>query len=215
MHTAICSFENRADAEQAIESLVESGYDRHDIHLEHRHQDGSEYHRQDNDNWDGMEREIAMDRRVVRRLGAFFERLFGHDPGAGHVGAYSDAVERGLYVVVVDAHDEAGAARAQSMLHGMEARDLNSVHRPGQPPVRDLVGARQATRIEQSFGTARSDMPQATPGIEAERLERERAFAAGQEHSMAAREPRPTESRDDGSYAPGLRCADRDQDKPR
>ena len=41
MHTAICTFEDRAQAEQAAERLVQSGFDRREVHVEHRHADGT------------------------------------------------------------------------------------------------------------------------------------------------------------------------------
>ena len=41
MHTAICTFDTRTTAEQAVERLVQAGFDRDDIHMEYRHSDGS------------------------------------------------------------------------------------------------------------------------------------------------------------------------------
>jgi hypothetical protein len=164
MHTAICTFDDRANAEQAVERLVQAGFDRHDVHLEYRHADGSPMtegkgdEQGPNDRFDGMEREVALDRSVVLRLGNFFGRLFAHDDAHGHADAYSSAVDRGHCVVIVDGHDEAEAQRAQDLLLGMEAGDLNLVHRPGQRPLRDVVAERQASGMESSFGTARSEM---------------------------------------------------------
>lgn len=204
MHTAICTFDNQADAERAVERLVQSGFDRNDVHMEYRHADGTPMQTgqrrtpvgdeplmhgepaapgQANDRWDSLEREVAVDSGRVRRLGDFFRRLFGRDEGAAHAGTYSRAVERGHCVVVVDAHSEDEAERAQNMLHGMEARDLTRVHRAGHPPLRDVVAERQAGGMEQRFGTAREDMdathnvamPQESQNSE---FYRERAMAA-------------------------------------
>lgn len=186
MHTAICTFDNPSDARRAVDRLLQSGYDRNDVHMEYRHADGrpmgtTEPERvatrgeggvlmhgepsapgQANDQWDGLEREVAMDSSRLRRLGHFFSRLFGRDDGADAAGTYSRAVERGHCVVIVDAHSEDDAERAQQMLHGMEARDLTRMHRAGHPPLRDVVAERQAmggaSPMEQSFGTARGDM---------------------------------------------------------
>lgn len=226
MHTAVCTFDDRAQAERAVERLVEAGFDRRDVHLEYRHADGSPM-RQENDAWDGLEREVAVDRRVVERLGDFFGRLFGRDDGAGHGGTYVRAVERGHCVVVVDGHSDAEGDRAQAILHGMEARDMNLVHRPEQRPLREIVADRQATMtgvttdMEQTFGTARSEMGD-NHNREVRRegeFPRERALAAG---SMASSqgwgEQRTLELRDqpepqDVERAPGLRHAP-DRDKP-
>ena len=41
MHTAICTFDDRATAEQAVQRLVQAGFDRDDVHIQHRHADGS------------------------------------------------------------------------------------------------------------------------------------------------------------------------------
>lgn len=239
MHTAICTFDNPADAERAVERLVQSGFDRNDVHMEYRRADGTPMNDggsvrrtasggeplmhgepaaagQANDQWDGMEREVAMDPSRVRRLGHFFSRLFGLDDGAGHAGTYSGAVERGHCVVVVDAHSEDEAERAQQMLHGLEARELARVHRAGHPPLRDIVGERQAlgdSSMEQRFGTAREDMaPIHNMDVRAEgEMPRERAVASqgwGEQRRLdVVDEDKPIAS-------PDLRPGDLD-DKPR
>jgi hypothetical protein len=150
MHTAICTFEDRSLAEQAVERLVQAGFDRREVHLEHRHADGTPM---------GEPGEGARTREhdVVGKF-SFFERLFGAGKHAPHAETYSSAVERGLYVVIVEGRDEAEAERAQNALHGMEPDDLNLVHRAGQPPLRDVIAGHRGTDLEGSFGTARSDM---------------------------------------------------------
>jgi hypothetical protein len=143
MHTAICTFENRAQAEQAVERLQQAGFARHDIHLEHRRADGS-----------------PMEERSNYGMGTFefFEHLFGHGEHAVHAGRYNDAVEQGLFVVMVEHQDEDESSRAQAVLHGLEGRDMNRLHRAGERPLRDLVVERGDRDLERSFGTARADM---------------------------------------------------------
>jgi hypothetical protein len=151
MHTAICTFEERTLAEQSVERLLRSGFAPHAVHLEHRHADGTPM--ADGDS--GSER---RDHDVKGKF-SFFERLFGAGRHAPHAQTYSSAVERGLYVVLVEAPSASEAERAQNVLHGMEARDLNLVHREGERPLRELIAEREAgSDIERSFGTARSDM---------------------------------------------------------
>lgn len=242
MHTAICSFDDRATAQRAVDRLLESGFDRRDVHLTHRHADGTRMGddgRDANDVWDGMEREVAVSRTTLENLGHFFSSLFGKDDAHGHAGTYSRAVERGHYVVVVDAHDEATATRAQNVLHGLEAGDLNVVHRAEQRPLRDMVAERQTmglhddvpvnsglTGMEQSFGTARADMAAShnmdlrrEGEMPRERMREEAAMAAGETVRVdnGGMGVRPTGSRDpdDASHAPGLRYSDKDIDKPR
>ena len=143
MHTAICTFEDRTQAEQAVERLQQAGFARHDIHLEHRHADGS-----------------AIEERSNYGMGTFefFEHLFGHGDHAIHTGRYRDAVDQGLFVVMVEHQDEEESSRAQAVLHGMEGRDLNRLHRAGERPLRDIVAERADHDLQRSFGTARTDM---------------------------------------------------------
>jgi hypothetical protein len=234
MHTAICTFERHADAQRAVDRLVQSGYDRSDVHLEYRHADGSPMQAesvtrqgaeplmhgepadagQANDNWDGLEREVAVDPGRFRALGDFFHRLFGSDEGAGHAASYSGAIERGHCVVIVDAHDDEEADRAQSLLHGLEARDMNMVHRAGQRPLRDIVGERQAMDMEEQFGTARSEMG-ASHNMDTRsegEFPRERAMA-----SQGWGEQRKLELVDDDQpiASPDLRSLSDREDKPR
>ncbi len=145
MHTAICTFEDRAQAEQAAERLVQSGFDRREVHVEHRHPDGSP-----------MADGEGRDHDVVGKF-SFFERLFGGGKHAPHAEKYQSAVERGLYVVLVEGRDEAEAQRAQDVLHGLNPADFNLVQRTGERPLRDVV-AERGSSLEQRFGTAREDM---------------------------------------------------------
>ena len=165
MHTAICTFEDRKLAEQAVERLLQSGFDRREVHLEQRHPDGSP-----------MDDTEHRDHDVVGKF-SFFERLFGAGKHAPHADAYSSAVERGLYVVIVEGRDEAEAERAQGVLLGMEARDLNLVHRAGERPLRDVVAERPPERAmaSQGWGEQRrlevvdDDRPIASPDLEVPR----------------------------------------------
>jgi hypothetical protein len=102
MHTAICTFEDRALAEQAVDRLVQAGFSRRDIHLEQRHPDGSPM-------------EERRDHDVVGKF-SFFERLFGAGRHAPHAQAYESALDRGLYVLVE--HQEETERSAPRTLHG-------------------------------------------------------------------------------------------------
>lgn len=206
MHTALCAFEDRARAEQAVDALVRSGIARHDVHIEHKHLHRS--HETGTDRWDGMEREVAVDRSVLASFGAFFASLLGRDHPSGHVDTYGQHVERGNYVVVVDAHDQAEADRARVMLQDMEARDLNMVHRPEQRPLRDVVGMRQEG-IAGEPGTAGM--------VERSRTPYEGSVSSNMEERAVASSPRVSPNagpdlRDpDLGREPGLRYADKDK----
>jgi hypothetical protein len=205
MHTAICAFDDRARAEQAVDTLVRSGFARDDVHVEHKDLRGEA--RDENDRWDGMEREIAVDRRVVASFGRFFARLFGRDHASGHVDTYAQHVGRGGYVVVVDTPDAATAERARSMLHGMEAGDLNVVHRPEQPPLRDVVAMRQEDGTMDRGRAPVEGVSSDVPLNDTTALERERAMAANRVAPTTGPELRDP----DLGRAPGLRYADKDK----
>lgn len=140
MHTALCTFDDQARAEQAVDNLVTAGFPRQDLHIEHKQLRTAEPDA--NDRFDGMEREVALDRHVVESFGNFFARLFGRNDEP-NVDTYGGHVERGGYVVVVDSSEPGEAERARKMLNDWQAGDLNVVHRPQQPPLRDIVGLRQ------------------------------------------------------------------------
>jgi hypothetical protein len=89
MHTAICAFEDKVRAEQAIDSLVRAGFARHDLHIQHKQLAGQG--EDANDRWDALEREIAVDPGVVTAFGRFFARLFGRDHVKGHVDTYTSS----------------------------------------------------------------------------------------------------------------------------
>jgi hypothetical protein len=220
MHTAICTFEDRAAAQQAAERLVQAGFDRREIHVEHRHADGTPM----------ADAPASSERRDHDPVGsfAFFERLFGPNPHVPHAETYGGAVERGLYVVLVEGRDEAEAERAQDALHGLNPSDFTLVHRAGQRPLREVVAERQAGSLEQRFGTARSDMdaghnmdvrregelfpPERTPTeMEAERVP-ERAMASqgwGEQRELkVVDDDRPIAS-------PDIPAAHERDDKPR
>lgn len=202
MHTAICSFDERATAEQAVDRLVQSGFDRRDVHVEHRpvtsEGDNGEASR------DSMERQAAVDRSILGSFGAFFASLFGRDQPESHVDTWSQAVERGSFVVVVDGHDEADARRAQQIMHALEARGAQVVQRAGQPPLRDLVGARDepAGRAERSRKAYEAE-GEATGAPEVDH-----AMAAG---TMGGSPTLGARNDPDLVRPPGLRYADKDK----
>ena len=199
MHTAICAFDTHEQARRAADAVIAGGFDRHDVHIEHKH--STSEGPAPNDQWDGLEREVAVDRGVLSSFGHFFTSLFGRD--GGHADTYTDHVERGGHVVVVDARDEAQAQRARTMLHAMEAGHLDVVHRADQLPLRDIIGTRRAleTTSRDNYEATGSFASTASP------LERERAVA-----SNAIKPTTGPDLRDpDLERAPGLRYSDKDK----
>jgi hypothetical protein len=143
MHTALCTFTDRASAQEARDRLVAAGFARQDVHLEHHDRTAG---RVDDDRGSygeaaratgGVEHEIALDPTVVRRVTGFFGHLFGD--AHPHRDTYSRHVTDGRTVLVVDTMDEAEAQRARDVLEGRRGEHLDVVHRPAQRPLRDLV----------------------------------------------------------------------------
>jgi uncharacterized protein (TIGR02271 family) len=120
-HTVIGAFDDTATAERAIERLTQSGFDRDDVHLQHKASDDPQQEQHESSG----------------SKGGFFARLFGMDDDypqesrtqqnqyAGHASTYDEAVRRGSAVVVVDAHDEPQADRASALLHELGAIDVD------------------------------------------------------------------------------------------
>jgi hypothetical protein len=199
MHTALCSFDDRTRAEHAVDRLVQAGFDRSDIHVQHRGAtgaaEGAPGHHSGTERWDAMEREVAVDPGRLAGLGRFFSSLFGVNDSTGHASSYSEVVERGSYVVVVDAVDETSADHAQSVLRDLQGATLTVVHRPTQLPLREIVGTRQGLMPLESAPRESS-------------YEAERAMASDRLDQKRGSDPR-----DDPTMAPGLRYAV-DKDKP-
>lgn len=177
MHTALCSFDDRAKAERARDRLLAAGFDSQDVHLQHR-EDHARRHGADPRAWDGMEREVAVDPRVIQSIGDYFGRLFG--TGGGHDQAWSRHVHEGRWVLCVDAPDAAAAAQARDAMLGHQPGQHDVVHRPERPRLRDLgreLAAGPAAGPAGSGGT--------TPPVRGE-------------HAQAAAAERPGRSSRDG-----------------
>jgi hypothetical protein len=205
MHTTICTFDDKTRANDAVDKLVAAGFARHDLHIEHKHgyRDGEEA----NNQWDGLEREVAVDPHVVTAFGRFFARLFGHDHAGGHVNRYAGHVEHGSYVVVADTHDPAEAQRARAVLEDLQARDLSVVHRADQRPLRDIVATRQDRADVQAGMAERSREAYEGTGAPVSTIERERAMASNAVSPTTAPDLREPEL----ERAPGLRYSDKDK----
>lgn len=112
MQTVIGVFEDRTQAERAVEQLVTGGIDRADVHIEGQAGDiqqaqptsGVEHHKHH----------------------GIFAWLFGEsDEDESQRNVYSEAVRRGSAVVVVDAQDESTVHRAVDCLHQAGAMDVD------------------------------------------------------------------------------------------
>lgn len=208
MHTAICAFDDKGRAREAVDTLVRAGFPRHDLHIEHRERGQAAGEGADaDDRWDGMEREVAVDRDVVESFGNFFARLFSRDDARPHADTYARHVERGSYVVVVDTKDAAEADRARAMLHDMQAGDLTIVDRRDEAPLRDIVGLRGDGTGTGTAGMVERSREPYEGGSSASLGERERATASNAVSPTTGPDLREPEL----DRAPGLRYADKDK----
>ena len=110
MHTLIAAFDDRQDAQRALERLVESGFSRDMVHLQARDDMAGERVAASTEEPDGF----------FERIGRFFADLFGTDEAAGDSGRYAETVRRGGTVLIVDAADEQQADRARDLLAAMD-----------------------------------------------------------------------------------------------
>jgi len=136
MHTVISSFKDPATAQRAMDRLVEAGFAREDMHMQHYVPTGQGG--MDRTDWEGMEREVAVDPGVLESVGRFFTSLFGKDNPSVNADAYSQAVARGESVVVLDADDEQQANRAAKILDEEGGKDRNIVPRSSEKRLRSM-----------------------------------------------------------------------------
>lgn len=136
MQAVISVFGDHADAQRALDSLVRQGFSREDLHIER--DAGGTVH-----TGDGAE---VHDRGNVSNFGYFLASLLGLDQPE-HAGTYSEAVRRGGSVLVLDAHGDAEAERAASLLRGLGTADADKggvrvIQRPSGEPMRELLRQR-------------------------------------------------------------------------
>jgi hypothetical protein len=193
MHTAVCTFSDRDAAERAVERLLNAGFSRRDVHIEHRDDDATSAP----STW-GVEREIAVGPRVVERVASFFGDLFGADHP--HRETYSRHVDSGRCVVVVDAHHEPEADRARSLMQDMKADHMDVVHRPTQRPLRELL-SRTPAQVESPEAVQAAARSRDSDWIERAAPVRpeERAFAQGQPADRTVPQPDRATAQGDAS----------------
>ncbi|RYY63292.1 MAG: DUF2382 domain-containing protein, partial [Comamonadaceae bacterium] len=120
MLTVIGAFDDRAQAQRAVDQLVQRGFDRGDVHIEQ--QEGTAAAPAINPTGHDNDPRGQHDMGGVR---GFFASLFGQDSPDGHASTYHEAVRRGSSVVVVDARDEPQAEQAVDCLHQLGAVDVD------------------------------------------------------------------------------------------
>jgi stress response protein YsnF len=124
MQTVIGAFEDRQQAEQAVQRLVQMGIDRQDVHVEQKDQPAGTPQTKTS------KTDISAGGGGEEHRG-FFARLFGMDDDDAdggyreHVDTFGEAVHRGTSIVVVDAVDDQQAEKAATCLHEAGAIDID------------------------------------------------------------------------------------------
>jgi hypothetical protein len=116
-HTLIAVFDNRNDAEEAMDELLASGFSRQEVQLSRSDPTGA------TDSVTGSQDEDEFSARQDEGIGAsirhWFSDMFGTDNSV-HAQRYSEAVSRGHHVLTVTAADEPEVERAADIVerHG-------------------------------------------------------------------------------------------------
>jgi hypothetical protein len=116
MYAVIGAFDNQAQAQDAANALVQAGFDRGAVHLEH------EAHA-------AVGTQAQAQPGTGRHTGilGFLQSLFTTEDQAntGHAHTYEEALRRGSTVLMVNARDDAEATRACTLLHEAGAVDVD------------------------------------------------------------------------------------------
>lgn len=122
-HTLVAVFDNRSDAQNALDELVSSGFSRSDVNLSSADPTGQ------TDSLTGAT--DTLDTPHEEGIGAsikhFFTGLFGSDNDA-HVSKYSDAVTRGHHVVTLTTTSEPEVERAADIIERFGPVDIDERH---------------------------------------------------------------------------------------
>lgn len=142
-HTLIAVFDNRGDAQNAMNDLLLAGFARKEIRLSEGDPGGQSATSAAAARDDG-------DGSITSSIKHFFSDLFG-TRGHAHAQKYSDAISRGHYVLTVNAADEPEVERAADIVerHGPVDIDERAAQwgggaAPGRDPAR--AGAQQQSQ---------------------------------------------------------------------
>lgn len=153
-HTLVAVFDNRGDAQGAMDELLASGFSSHEVRLSLADGTGQ------TDSLTGAApADLAQAEPEHLSLGesirVFFRDIFGTDNGP-HVQKYSDAVSRGHHVLTVNAADEPEVERAADIVerHGPVDIDEKAAEWAGGAPIAHAESMRMsgAGGIQQSQG---------------------------------------------------------------
>jgi len=124
-HTLVAVFDNRSDAQNAMDELLGAGYSRSDVNVSSADATGQ------TDSLTGSNSLSSTDATPDEGIGAsikhFFTGLFGSD-NDDHVSRYSDVVSRGHHVLTVTTQSEPEVERAADVIERFGPIDIDERH---------------------------------------------------------------------------------------
>jgi len=161
-HTLVAVFDNRSDAQSALDELLASGFSRTDASLSSADPTGqSNSVTGDNESLEG-EREEGFGASIKH----FFTGLFGSDTNE-HAMKYSYAVTRGHHVLTLATESEPEVERAADIIERFGPVDIDERHdqwtRDAGAPGTD-IGARAASSGMQQSGSMSAQSAQSGSG---------------------------------------------------
>lgn len=121
-HTLVAVFDNRSDAQNAMDELLASGFTRADVNVSSADPTGQ------TDSLTGTTPHTSeVHEGFMSQIKHFFTGLFGSDNG-DHVERYSDAVTRGHHVLTFVTQSEPEVERAADILERFGPVDLDERH---------------------------------------------------------------------------------------
>jgi len=160
-HTLVAVFDNRTDAQNAMNELLSSGFTRTDVRLSNADPTGqtdSVSGRSDLD----TERSADGDTGITASIKNFFSDLFGSD-NAEHVSRYEGAVTRGHHVLTVVAASLPEVERAADIVERYGPTDIDE-NATGTPDIAAGGISAGAMRMGSSAGMQQSSSMSAQSG---------------------------------------------------
>lgn len=122
-HTLVAVFDNRSDAQNAMDELLASGFTRTDVNVSSADPTGQ------TDSLTGATDRVdeTHEHGIGASIKHFFAGLFGSDNDE-HVNRYSDVVARGHHVLTLVTHSEPDVERAADVIERFGPVDLDERH---------------------------------------------------------------------------------------
>ncbi len=123
-HTLVAVFDNRSDAQQALEDLVSSGFSRQDVRLSEGDPSGDASRSLSGSTSTTTTSSTADDGSIGSSIKNFFSDLFGTDRSE-QAQMYSEAVNRGHHVLTLTADSEPEVERAADIVERYGPVDID------------------------------------------------------------------------------------------